>query len=302
MRAHSRNYLAHEYFNQDWSPMPSSEVARALSEAKVEFAAPANLGDHFDTLGSTEAARKLLAGIRHPVLRETVLDYLTNQRFRRDVYVKGARKLTARARDERLRRTAFALTTYADQVPMKVKLSFGEADLRPDVYEPFIAAMAEDAYAPKTVAWLQKHPRCGKLPLGQIVQASLLLTGVGHLHSAQQADAVAAATPRCKALNAHIVARSAAEDDIAVLASPVTGGGVHVNRHQQLFLHALQQGLKTEEEWARHAWDALSANGLRLMKDGKALDTAEDNMTHLRAEAKVFAGKRLPVLKALGIA
>src|ERR1700730_3603397 len=39
----NKHYLAHEYFNQDWEPMPFSQVAELLSPAKSHCAASATL-------------------------------------------------------------------------------------------------------------------------------------------------------------------------------------------------------------------------------------------------------------------
>ena len=50
IRPHGRNYLAHEYFNADWDPMPFSKVARMLDEAKLSFAASANLLDDIERI------------------------------------------------------------------------------------------------------------------------------------------------------------------------------------------------------------------------------------------------------------
>jgi len=44
---------------------------------------------------------KLLAEIEHPVLKESVRDYLVNQQFRRDVFVKGAQRLAPVAQQQR---------------------------------------------------------------------------------------------------------------------------------------------------------------------------------------------------------
>lgn len=41
---------------------------------------------------------------------------------------------------------------------------------------------------------------------------------------------------------------------------------------------------------------------MKIMKEGKALETAEENLAELTAQAVVFAEKQLPVLKALQIA
>jgi len=86
------------------------------------------------------------------------------------------------------------------------------------------------------------------------------------------------------------------------LASPVSGGGYPVNRFQQLFLLALAQGKKQPAEWAQFAWSILAAQGQKLVKEGKAVESAEDNLAELTPQATTFAEKQLPILKALQIA
>ena len=90
--------------------------------------------------------------------------------------------------------------------------------------------------------------------------------------------------------------------DLNHLASPVMGGGFALGRLPQLFLLASTQGRKTPDDWARFAWDILASQNQRLIKDGKTLETAEDNLAELRGQAEQFSLKGLPVLRALQIA
>jgi hypothetical protein len=100
--------------------------------------------------------------------------------------------------------------------------------------------------------------------------------------------------------------KSRASNDLSYLASPVTGGGVTVPRFSQLFLLARSEGGPAGSgqpaDWARNAWEIISAQGQRLIKEGKTLESAEDNIAELTAQAQTFAEKQLPVLRALGIA
>lgn len=91
-------------------------------------------------------------------------------------------------------------------------------------------------------------------------------------------------------------------NDIAYLASPVTGGGVAVNRFDQLFLQARQQGHKSPEGWAQYLWQLLAAQGQSLVKEGKTLPTPEENLAELTRQANEFAEKRLLMPRALQIA
>lgn len=102
-------------------------------------------------------------------------------------------------------------------------------------------------------------------------------------------------------LNAHLIDKARGGRDINFLASPVTGGGVKVNRFQQLFLLALSQGKKQPAQWAQSVWQILAAQGQKIIKEGKTLETAEENLAELTAQAQAFADKQLPILKALQV-
>ena len=72
-------------------------------------------------------------------------------------------------------------------------------------------------------------------------------------------------------------------------------------RFQQLFLLALSEGKKQPDEWAEFVWQVLNGQGQRIIKEGKTLDTPEENLAELKAQAAAFAEKQLPVLKSLQV-
>ncbi|PLC48047.1 hypothetical protein CR159_20185 [Pollutimonas subterranea] len=69
-----------------------------------------------------------------------------------------------------------------------------------------------------------------------------------------------------------------------------------------LTLLAIKQGKKQPAEWAQSVWQVLSEQGQRIVKEGKTLETAEENLAELTARATEFAEKNWPILKALQIA
>lgn len=79
-------------------------------------------------------------------------------------------------------------------------------------------------------------------------------------------------------------------------------GGVNVRRFHQLFLMALEQGKKKPEELAGFVAQILAAQGQKISKDGKPLETAEENLAELTTQANEFALNSLPLYKALQIA
>ena len=87
--------------------------------------------------------------------------------------------------------------------------------------------------------------------------------------------------------------------DLTFLASPVTGGGIQIDRFQQLFLLARAE---KENDPATFVWNILKSQDQRLVKDGKPVDSPESNIAELNMRLADFEQKRLPVLQQLGIA
>jgi hypothetical protein len=89
--------------------------------------------------------------------------------------------------------------------------------------------------------------------------------------------------------------------DLQYVVSPLTGGGIPAGRFDLLFLDAMQAGKQGAEALASHAWEWLARNQQAIIKQGKTLTTAEENLAELKAIHKIFDSKRLPILRALGV-
>jgi SAM-dependent methyltransferase len=297
MKEHSRHYLAHEYFNRDWHPMHFATMAQWLEPAKVQFACSANPLDLIDVVNLTPEQQTFLAEIPDPMFRQTTRDFMVNQQFRKDYWVKGARKLSALEQAEALRQIRVILTTPRSDVMLKVTGALGEASLSEEIYTPILDLLAD--YKSRSLGEVEALLK-DKVNFAQLTQAVTLLSGAGHLTIAQADSAKFSKT--AKAINTHLMLKARGSNELTYLASPVTGGGVAVNRFRQLFLLSMQQGKNQPADWAKDTWDILSVQGQRLVKEGKTLESAEDSLAELSAQAKEFSDKQLPILKALQIA
>lgn len=295
----NRHYLAHEYFNREWNCMYFTDVVDTLAPAKLDFAGTAVPLDSVDAVNLTSEGIAFLRTIEHPVMREQARDYFVNQQFRKDLYVRGAVRLTPTEQMQRILDSRFILLQAADQTPLKATGALGEATLQEAVYRPVIAALAEASYVPKSLRQLTLD--LPKLSYAQLQQAMIVLVGMNAVAPCQSEAVARQVQKRCDALNRHICQQAVYSKDIETLASPVTGGGVAVGRFQQLFLLARAANRKMPQEWAQYAWQILSGQGKKLVKEGKLLETAEENLAELTAQATEFYDKRLPVLKALQI-
>lgn len=300
MTSLNRQYLAHEYFNRDWQPMHFATMADWLSDAKVQYACSAHYPDLMDVINLTNEQQSFLNGIPDPTFRETARDFMVNQQFRRDYWVKGARKLSPLERAEQLSEIRVILTSSVADIELKITGALGEATLTESVYQPILDLLGD--HKARTLGQLQRGIEGKGISFSQITQAILVLVGAGHVEFAQEDAVTAKAKKQTDKLNIALIRRSRGGSDISNLASPVTGGGVTVSRFHQLFLLARQRGHKTPRDWAQFTWALLTEQGQQLRKDGKTLETAEENVAELTDQAQIFAGKQLPILTALQIA
>lgn len=298
MKAQNRHYLAHEYFNKDWHPMYFATMGKWLEQAKVQYACSANLLDAVDSINLTAEQQSFLNEIPDAMFRQSVRDFMVNQQFRKDYWVKGVRKLTDLEKIEAWRKEKIILTTPVADVPLKVNAPLGEAELHPSVYGPLLEVLGD--YKIHGLAEIELTLKEKDINFHQIMQAVTILMGLGHVHGVQAEATQAPKT--AKNLNAHLMKLARSNAELSYLSSPVTGGGHMVTRFQQLFLLAIKAGKKTQEEWAAYAWEILESQNQKLLKDGAMIESGEENLAELTLQAKTFASKQLPILKALQIA
>ncbi|MFA9215939.1 MAG: methyltransferase regulatory domain-containing protein [Sphingomonadaceae bacterium] len=298
LKGQNRNYLAHEYFNRDWLPMPFSRMAEWLSPTKLNYVCSANYIDHIDALTLTTEQQNLLKDIAAPMFRETVRDFCVNQQFRRDFWVNGLRTLNPIQQAQQLRQQLVVLIQPRAEVTLKVKGGLGEASMQEAIYAPILDALAD--HQAKTLGQIEQLIAGNEIQLSQLTQAIMILCGTGAVTTAQPP-----LTPQrnemAKALNLYLCRQACAGGEVAYLTSPVTGGGVPVSHIQQMFIHAREQGAASVQQWAHHAWNALTQQGKRLLKEGKALESDAATLAELEQQASAFAAKQLPILQALQV-
>jgi len=295
----NRHYLAHEYFNRDWHPMHFATMAKWMESAKLTYACSAHYLEHLDAANLTAEQQAFLKDIHDPMFKQTVRDFMVNQQFRKDYWVKGARTLTPLEQAEQLREQRFVMSVYRPDVSLKVSGSLGEVALTESIYAPILDLMSD--FKTRTLDQMEQLVKDKGIKSGQLSQAVLVLCGNGTLSAVQDETAISKAKKHTAKLNTHLMLKARSGNDVTYLASPVTGGGVNVGRFHQLFLMALEHGKKKPEEWAGFVAEILAAQGQKIVKEGKPLETAEEQLAELTTNANEFALKSLPIYKALQI-
>jgi hypothetical protein len=297
--AYDRNYVAHEYFNRDWQPMAFSRMAQWLGPAKLTYAGPANSTDLVDAMNLSQEQLALINDIPDPNFRQTVRDFCVNQTFRRDYWVRGGRPLTPGEQLHALRRSSVVLVSNPSEVTFKAMGAQGEVELNKTIYGAVLELLAD--HRPKTLGELETALAPRQISLSQLSQAVVVLGGKGAVAAAQDAETTERARDNCARLNRKLMQSAGFGMNLRHLASPVTGGGIDVQRFQQMFLLSIAEGKSRPDDWAGSAWSMLAGLNQKVVKDGKVLESAEENLAELRRIAHDFATGRLPILKALGI-
>jgi predicted O-methyltransferase YrrM len=294
MKTMPRTYLAHEYINQHWVPFYFTEVARDLAAAKLSFAASAHVGDQMDNIALPQPAQALLNEVADPVRRQQARDYVVNQQFRRDIFVKGAVTINQVQRLAALAATRIALAKPKDKVSLEVPFPVGICKLRPEVYTPILEQLTA---GPKTLAELTEALAAQKIDQNAVMQAAMVLTATGDVAPALSAQEEAKRRKHTDRFNAALLERAVTGGEINYLASPVTGSGVPVGRVEMLVLLAERRKVDP----VRFIWQSIAPQGVRMQVDGKRLDTEEENLTEIAKRTAEFKAERLPMLQGLGI-
>ena len=299
MAKQDRNYLAHEYLNAAWDPLYFADVAAEMETAKLTYAGSADVSQRFEGVTLPAEVRKLLSTVSDPVWKETLRDFSINQRFRRDLFVRGGRGIAQQEQLRRLREIRVALTRPRAQCPLKVQFGVVQTELQPSTYEPVLDALAA---RPLCVNELVGMPALADIDAPRLVQALLVLVGAGYAMPCLPEDARGGATDSARRFNRAVCAQArATSGGVSTLAAPSIGSGLQIGRIERLFADALFQGAANEPAaCAQHVWRILSAEGQALVKGGKRLETAEENVAELTDRARDWLANK-PTLEALGV-
>ena len=303
MKSQSRQYLAHEYFNNDWHPMHFDTMAELMAGAKLQYAGPADFLSTVNPVNLTDEQQEFLNKIPDLNFRESTRDFITNAQFRKDYWIKGPTRLSATEQSNVLRDQALILVTHHTDVDLKVSGPLGELNLSTEIYKPLIELLSN--HKPKKIreieADLVGDEIAGtKMKWDQLIQAITVLMGKGNLRLVQETP-TKPAHQRVKMLNQHILAKAWNDSDITALASPVLGGGLGVTRIDQLLVDVAISGNHSVDSAVEIIWKTLKAQGTRFIEDGKELMADEENMALLRSRAEVFEKKLKPIFNQLKI-
>jgi len=136
-------YLAHEYMNADWRPCFHADVAAALGDAKLDYVASGEILENFPDLMLTAEQRAVIGRTEDAGLRELMKDMCLPRSLRHDIFIRGPRGISGKARNAALAGLWLTLTRRAEDFSYVVNMPAGKAELDRGFYEPVVAALAK---------------------------------------------------------------------------------------------------------------------------------------------------------------
>lgn len=289
----SRNYLAHEYYNEFWVQFYHADVVKELVAAKISFAGSASFVDNFDFLMFSDEEQQLLLEINNPVQKETIKDFAVNKQFRRDVFTSGRKRLDRSVHLELISRCHFALVVPRNKQSITLNFPRGDAQFDPELYESVLLAL--DVQNHSLDELLQK-PTIARFGSEKILQTLMVLLSAGYLMPAVIPSPQNLASSML--FNYTILERMAFHIEPLYLASPVIQSGIPLDWVQRLML--LCEVTDSGDPFTFISGMMLELN-YALIKDDVVLQSWDENLEELGQQIRLFHASELPLLKRLGV-
>ena len=294
-------YLVQEYLHDNWRPLWFDQFENEITPAKLRYVGTDASQDWFLPAFLPPPAKAILDQYQDPIEREVMLDVLTNQSFRRDLWARGQPPIWPAEQQEALLGTRFALlrrppAREEGQSPYRYPSSLGELTGKPEAYAPLYDALEA---GPKPLRELMAAGVATPRSLGETMQILGLMLSAGH---AAVLSGLSDARP-ARALNQAIAEAGLAG---APYRFQIATALPHVLQlaDTELMLLALWRRapkLATAEALANDLVERLVQLG-RGLKDGeRSLTTREEMAPRARALAEAFLGESLPFLQRIGV-
>lgn len=135
------NYLAHEFFNGTWQPFYSIDVMDEMAQAGASYLGSATLADNHPMLLVEESATDALKNLTSPRQQHLALDFATNRRFRRDVFIRGDTARSSADAARAINDAVIGSVSDPRQLGTRIKVPRGHISFQPDFIESLKALL-----------------------------------------------------------------------------------------------------------------------------------------------------------------
>ena len=290
------SYISHEYFNQNWDCFYFYQVAKMMERAKCSFAVSAECLDHFDSLNVRPEWAEFFSKIKNRIFKEQLKDYCANRQFRRDIYIKGGKKIGKNEGERRLMYSEFMLVDLPSKFSDTLKCVAGEMTLNKDLYQSVLKHLQTDSYRPKTIKEIMEKTN---LTFSIVIEALMLLIQQGIVFPSQ--PVTEEIKTKAKAYNNNVLSKLVNDGSHNYLVAPaIASATITTTSVEQIILYAFSQGIKKESELINYTLKIFKEQNRGFIKNGKVLEKESDNKEAIKEVAKEFL-KKIPLYQALGV-
>jgi hypothetical protein len=240
-------YIAHELLAPHWEPLCVTEVRAAMASIGLEPVGTATLPENYDTFVVAKSARAALAGFADRDLRELARDFLIDQSFRRDVFVRGAVRLGSEEQRSLMLACTFGLTRQPARIAYGVVAPAGRTDFDTPAARTVVRALAS---GPRVLSKIAQEFRIAPR---DAVAIALTLCASGQMQPTE------AASTSVSAFNLAVLSRLDGPEEIGYFAGPF-GTSVVINDAVREIL-ANRGTSKAESSWQ----DYLAVHGMQSL-------------------------------------
>ena len=299
MKAQDPRYIAHEFLNRDWHPLMFAEVAEAMAETKTNYIGSATVMENLDAVSVPEAILPAIVATHDSATRETIRDLASAKSFRRDLWRKGGEPMPAQEHIALLDGLTLVWSGKAVEAEITFPGPVGTVTGQPDFYRPLVDAIRQ---APVTIGALRALPELKNRPVGEFVQAAILLMGAGFAHPASPHGGQPQTRAGAARFNAAIVERLRFGVDLHRMAAPLIGSSIAVDVIEGLVIgHLLDDASNDPERLIDAVLTDVVRSGRTLLRDGQPLKDPADARVLIGENVRGLLERRYQLLRDKGV-
>jgi SAM-dependent methyltransferase len=295
------NYLAHEFLNQTWEPFYSIDVADEMAEADTRYLGSATLVENHPTLVVDALAAEAVAKLATGRQRQLAIDFATNQRFRRDVFVRHPTPLGAAEMTRHVHAAAFGSLGNPAEIATKAKVPRGEIRFQDDFIRELRSLMRG---GPMTIGEaVTALGGEGKDSAG-IARNLIFLVAAGALMPFAKAvrPVSNSKTPKFGSPTVALGLADVIEHRARrAIPSQILGNGVEIHPIEAVAISEWVRGAQGVEALAARMEAEVTRLKLNTTADGRALPRGDQLAAYTRKIAKDVIEGLVPSFKRLGL-
>lgn len=284
-------YVAHEFLNGHWNAFYFHEVEADMRACDLLVAGCLPASRNLMDLCVPPAFHALLRSAETRSVYETHRDFVLDERFRRDVYVRPPSD-AAHSWDD----VTFGRTPRTEAIALEVKLPIGTATLSGGA-----VTAIRDALGPSPIGLADLAAAMPSLPAPDLIRGLGLLCATGQVRTyARTAAPCDSSAPArlTSPFNRAVLHERLLQDGAARLVSPLWGAVVQVDPAEGLAVLAVDAGAEDPDVWAL---DFLAARGNSILIEGKPASSRDAALAVLQPKLLQARKMLLPGLTAMGI-